>query len=113
MLRFVQESLYPSKIPPIQLNFYKAMEQMLEENRDRFTDMTCMQFVAEGVERRLDEEGKKRVREAIAKRMKCEPPAPPVRLDLHATMIKDIRGLQQIMSDTGTYAVAIKYPNAA
>ena len=49
MLRFVQESLYPSKIPQIQLNFYKAMWQMLEEKRDRFTVMTCMQFVAEGI----------------------------------------------------------------
>ena len=33
------------------------------------------------------------MREAIATGMKCEPPPPPVRLDLHATMMEEIRNL--------------------
>lgn len=35
MLRFVQESLYPTKIPQFELDFYRTMEQKLEEKRDR------------------------------------------------------------------------------
>ena len=47
----------------------------------------------EGVERRLYGQGKVRMREAIATGMKCELPPPPVRLDLHATMMEEIRDL--------------------